>query len=488
MTDVADYVECLKLTLRENPKLLKRKTVKSSTSGEQMSARGQHSVARTGFLGNVATVLGGQAATVAVALLTEVCTARLVGPSARGQISLCMMAIACGTLIGGLGADIPIVIWTADRTKKVHGWLSAVLAWGSLGFAGAAGLWWMVFSRWHLASLRGVTPALAKIILLTIPFAILLSYITALLIGTERFRELAGVSLLRSVTCFLAFLALTVGVGRNAEAFLWGNLAGILLGGAGAGFLLRKVISESLRVPSPSDDLLKGLAVGLRGQVGNVAAFFNYRLDVFIVNYFLNPAQVGLYAIGVVVSEALWQIPQAVATTLFPRTARTINEGASNFTCLIIRQVCMVSLISAAAIGAVSSWAVPLVFGTQYSSSVPVIWWLLPGTVAMSMAKVAASDLAARSKTGYSSAFGLTAFVVTVILDLVLIPRMGIRGAALASSIAYFVNGALLLIALKHELKVRWLELLVPTVVELSAYKRAWTAVAMWSRAKRVGA
>src|SRR5262249_57858927 len=86
-----------------------------------------------------------------------------------------------------------------------------------------------------------------------------------------------------------------------------------------------------------------GLLTGLRGQAGNVAAFFNYRLDVFVVNYFLDAAHVGLYSLGVVISEGLWQIPAAAAVALFSRTARKVEEGGAEFTCQILPHVLLIS-------------------------------------------------------------------------------------------------------------------------------------------------
>jgi O-antigen/teichoic acid export membrane protein len=270
-------------------------------------------------------------------------------------------------------------------------------------------------------------------------------------------------------------------IGRSADAAIRGYFIGVILGLTFGLALLRGVFGRSWGKISVDGNLRAGFLAGLRGQIGNVAAFFNYRLDVFIVNYFLNPAQVGLYAIGVVTSEALWQVPAAAATALFPRTARTIQEGASEFTCLILRQVFFISCVSGAVLALISPMAVPLVFGARFKPSVAVIWWILPGTIAMSLAKVASSDLAARYKTGYSSSFGVVAFVTTVVLDFLLIPRMGIRGAALASSVAYTVNGALLLLAIRRELKVGWSEMLVPTRAELGQYKKAWLRFAVWS-------
>jgi O-antigen/teichoic acid export membrane protein len=270
-------------------------------------------------------------------------------------------------------------------------------------------------------------------------------------------------------------------IGRSADAAIRGYFIGVILGLTFGLALLRGVFGRSWGKISVDGNLRAGFLAGLRGQIGNVAAFFNYRLDVFIVNYFLNPAQVGLYAIGVVTSEALWQVPAAAATALFPRTARTIQEGASEFTCLILRQVFFISCVSGAVLALISPMAVPLVFGARFKPSVAVIWWILPGTIAMSLAKVASSDLAARYKTGYSSSFGVVAFVTTVVLDFLLIPRMGIRGAALASSVAYTVNGTLLLLAIRRELKVGWSEMLVPTRTELRQYKKAWLRFAVRS-------
>jgi O-antigen/teichoic acid export membrane protein len=430
-------------------------------------------------------VLGGQAASVLVALITEICFARLLGPAARGQISLCTMAVYLSVLVGGLGADIPIVIWVADGKRKMSQWLSAILLCGLTGCAAVILLWQLVYSHWHSSLLQGVTPSLFLIVLLTIPVAILFDYGIAVLTGAERFRQRAGVAVLDGVLSLFGFLALSVVAGRSAGAAMWGNLLGLVIGLGTCGLLLKPELANRLEKPAAGARLKAGLLAGLRGQIGNVAAFFNYRLDVFIVNYFLNPAHVGIYAVGVAVSEALWQIPQAAATALFPRTARTLDQGAAEFTCRIMRHVLLISCISALLLAMVSPFAVPLVFGARFAASVSVIWWILPGTVALALGKVVSSDLAGRHKTGYASAFGIVALCVTIALDLVLIPRLGIRGAAMASSAAYIVNAVLLLLALRRELRVEWAALLIPSASEFAQYKQLWTRTLMWLSTRR---
>jgi O-antigen/teichoic acid export membrane protein len=427
---------------------------------------------RPRFIANFALALGGQVAAIAIGLLTEVCFARLLGPAPRGQISLCTMAISFGALFGGLGGEVPIVILSASNTKKTSEWLSAVFLWGFVGCALAEVSWFLLERHWHSSSLQGITPALGTVILLSIPLAILFNYLLAFLGGQERFRERAILGCIEGAGTLAGFLFLAWLYARNANAAMWGNWLGLVVGLLAAVTLLRKTLLAGWSIPRANQEIRSVLLVGLYGNFGNITSFFNYRLDVFIVNYFLNPAQVGIYAVGVTVSESLWQIPQAVASALFPRSARTVENGATEFTCLILRQVLLISCFSGFLLAALAPIVMPLFFGARFAPSVPVIWWIIPGTIALALGKVAASDLAGRRKTFYTSIFGIVALVVTVALDLLLIPRMGIQGAALASSIAYAIYGALLVAALRHELKVTWRTLLVPPRVELARYKQ----------------
>lgn len=261
---------------------------------------------------------------------------------------------------------------------------------------------------------------------------------------------------------------------------LLGNLAGLIAGAAAAALLLGKSLRGMGGVSRAWKHVLPALSLGTRGQLGNLATFFNYRLDVFIVNAFLNPAQVGLYAVGVVVSEALWQVPNAAAVALLPRTARTLNGDSTLFTCSIVRQVLLIACGSGLLLALVSPLVIPLFFGAAFRESVSVIWWILPGTIALCVGKVISADLAGREKPQYSSIFALLSLAITVVLDVKLIPLMGIRGAALASSVAYFVDSLLLAIALRHELRVSWRFLLIPSRSEIVALRMAPLRLFSW--------
>lgn len=445
--------------------------------------------AHPGFLSNLTAVLGGQLACAIVAVLVQVCYARLLGPAGRGQLSLCFMVTAFGVLMGGLGAEYPLTIWTAGSREKAGEWFPAILWTEIAGSAIACCVWLLVYWKWSPAFLKGMTSGMALIALASIPLCILVNFLMAILTGFERFRLRSALALSNQVLALLGLLLLTYFFGAKPETALLGYQFGMLLCALLSAVILKDFLRNAWSVHVAADKVRSVLNLGLRGQLGNLATFFNYRLDVFIVNYFFNPTQVGLYAVGVLVAEGLWQIPQAAALALFPRTARTLNEGASAFTCLVIRHVLFIACVTGAAMALLSPWVIPLVFGARFSPSVPVIWWILPGTIALSVSKVICADLAGRGKPEFSSISAFLSLVVTVSLDLLLIPRMGINGAALASSAAYFVQTAVLAFFLKRQLQVPWKSFLVPTFAELAGYRQAWRRykARLWPAAASTG-
>jgi O-antigen/teichoic acid export membrane protein len=66
--------------------------------------------------------------------------------------------------------------------------------------------------------------------------------------------------------------------------------------------------------------------------------------------------------------------------------------------------------------------------------------------VALSYSKVLFSDLGGRGKPYYGTYASLASLVVTLGLDLVLIPRWGITGAAVGASLGYITNAVCALV------------------------------------------
>jgi O-antigen/teichoic acid export membrane protein len=202
-----------------------------------------------------------------------------------------------------------------------------------------------------------------------------------------------------------------------------------------------KELSKDVSVrPILNPGLLKeSVSLGFRAYLGNVVQFFNYRLDMFVVNYFVGVTNVGLYSIAVTGAELLWYIPQAVATILFPKTAATGAEEAKVFTPKVCRNTFLITLMAALGLSVVSKPLLIVIYGEAYAPSLIPLWLLMPGVVALSINKILCGDLAGRGLLQYGAYSSAISLVATVVCDLLLIPRWGIAGAAVASSISYCI-------------------------------------------------
>jgi len=95
------------------------------------------------------------------------------------------------------------------------------------------------------------------------------------------------------------------------------------------------------------------------------------------------------------------------------------------------------ALVSGVLLALMAPYVIVLFFGAAFAESTWAVWLLLPGIVTFSVARILSMYLLGRNRLKIDLFASLVGLVATLILDLILIPRYGFRGAAVASSIAY---------------------------------------------------
>jgi len=151
---------------------------------------------------------------------------------------------------------------------------------------------------------------------------------------------------------------------------------------------------------------------------------------------------VGWYFISVMIAERLLYLTHAAGVVLLPAAAR--YEGQRKKTPVIIRLNLLIIFLGALVLAAVSPFVIPAVLSPQYQNSVLPLIVYLPGVIAITLPKVLAADLAARGLPQYNFIVSAVNFTVNLVLNLLLIPRIGIIGAALSSTISYTIAAILI--------------------------------------------
>ena len=190
----------------------------------------------------------------------------------------------------------------------------------------------------------------------------------------------------------------------------------------------------------------KAIDYGWRQHLGAVIAFVNYRVDFFFVNLFIGAtvagaAQVGAYYVAIQLGEAMWIISKVVSTVLLPRLAELHDQETTRLqlTPLVCRLVVFLTFVAAVLVALIAR---PLmaVWGPKFAIAAYILMWMLPGIVMWSATRIIAYDFSARGRPELNSYLASVVCVLNIALNVVLIPRIGVLGGAISTTVAYTAN------------------------------------------------
>jgi len=316
--------------------------------------------------------------------------------------------------------------------------------------------------------LKGVPLPLLIVSLIFFLLGIYFSPLSILLGALQRFPQLAisgFISLIAKL--FFLFLFLIV-----LKMNVWGAMLpdwllfpiSLFLGF----YFLQDVLNISFFKPGFNKEILKSLLnYSWKTFIAGIFGRTTLRVDVFFLNYFFSPTVVGLYMTGVSYTEFIRLFPSAISTVLFPRTAAVEEGEAVRLTTLILRSFLLFLMPVAGLLLLLSSYIIPLLYGIKFVPSIKVVGYLLPGVIGNCYAGIFGSYLSGRGHPELTLYSIGPATLVTLVGDYLLIPAMGIKGAALVSSFAYCTNFFLLLYFFSTMTGARLKDIFIPKIEDI---------------------
>ena len=168
------------------------------------------------------------------------------------------------------------------------------------------------------------------------------------------------------------------------------------------------------------------------------------RGDYLLISAMLGSAQLGHYAMATAAAELLYIVPEAVTTPLMKRLLQQEKE-MSRLTPLALRLTSTIMFCACLSMAVIGEWLIVTLFGAEYQPAYPALLGLLPGLLGMSHVSILRLDLLGKERPGTVSWIMGIGAVLNLVLSLLLIPRFGILGAAVSSSVAYFSVAVMML-------------------------------------------
>jgi O-antigen/teichoic acid export membrane protein len=235
--------------------------------------------------------------------------------------------------------------------------------------------------------------------------------------------------------------------------------------------------------PTQAYSMREQWAFGFKNTLNAVIGYVNFRIDAYILAWFLGNKALGIYSLGIGIGELLWQVSRPVAAAAFARIGQSSQQEAAVLTARCVRHTLLMVAGASALLFFIGPWLVTFVYGQAFAAAGDVLRWLLPGIIGYCVMPLFGTFFTQQlGKPTVGLAVTTTTLVICASLAVILIPVWGLVGGAISTSFSYVVGGTIMCVLFSRANKMPIRYLVVPTRDDLGRYVQFARAVA--TRAK----
>lgn len=367
-------------------------------------------------------------------LITGPLLARTLDPSGRGAMAALLVPISLANLLFTLGLPESLTYHVARRRINRRAAIVVSLVGGALAGLVSTGVLWVI-TPMLLRNYPDQQTAF-RILSLTLPLSLTFAAGRGVVQGRRRF-ELVALERFTGVVLRLALLVLLVLVGLLTPlSAAWVTVLSAIVGSLS---LLPCFFGRSAPVDRPAGygTVSRFAATAAIATFGGVLLL---RLDQTLMTPLTTPEQLGFYAVAVSLAELPIALALAARDVVTTVAADTQDVGysamVSRRAVLIVVPLCLAGIVLAPI-------AIPLLFGEPFRPAVPITQILFVGTFVSTISLILSGGLLSAGHAALRSIVMTTGAVLTVPALLLLVPRWGGIGAAVATTTTYVVVGVL---------------------------------------------
>jgi len=373
-----------------------------------------------------------------------------------GIYSLIMLLLSLSRLIGGFGVKSSIIKYGAEENSSKRLFNHTILLTIILGLASALVLF--VLSPFIESFFDMELAHYVLLLSIALPFVFIYDSLLGILNGARRMNVYALGIVLQNLI-FAGFAIFSIINGGGLEEIILALVLSFIVSTVILGIYHTLSWGFSVSRETMVSDWKSLLSFGSKIFISNVVNLFNYQIDLILIGFFMMDSDVGIYSVAYVIVRFFWVIPQSIQTITYPATSEFWSKGRFRKA----KGMCIQSMKYSAVIlllGGMFAYLfgqdfIVLLFGSDYFDSYWPLLILLPGTVAIGVAKSIGSSLAGIGRPDISMNLSIVTATINTCLNFLLIPKMGIEGAAIATSFTLLFYAALVIFYTAKHLRFR---------------------------------
>jgi O-antigen/teichoic acid export membrane protein len=178
--------------------------------------------------------------------------------------------------------------------------------------------------------------------------------------------------------------------------------------------------------------------LGSAMQLGNIFQFFNYRVSYYFIEVLISRAAVGVYSVGVQLSESIWLIAKSIHMVQYTRISNEKDTAyATRLTLNLVKISFVLTFFCLILVMALVYPFFSLVFKPEFRQVPEIMFILAAGILTFAVSINLSPFFAGMGKPVHNTISAAIGLIFTFSLCILLIPRMGLAGAAVAATCSY---------------------------------------------------
>lgn len=174
-------------------------------------------------------------------------------------------------------------------------------------------------------------------------------------------------------------------------------------------------------------------------QLANFIQLGNRRFSFYVVKPYLGLSRLGIYNAAIQLAEGLKIISQSIAVVQYSRISNCHDERyAAELTVRLMKFTVFVTFVALCLLLVIPSEIFVRMFGTDFLDVKKVLFGLSPGILFLAMNAIYSPFFSGTGRPQHNTMGSGIGFMIFLALCFVLIPNLGIVGAAVTTSLSYF--------------------------------------------------
>lgn len=364
-----------------------------------------------------------------ITLIIVIINSNTVGSEGMGVISLIILSVSIFVLLSGFISGA--LIYFVPRENAFHLFLI------SYGWTILAAIFFYVFML-----LVPIVPEkyIIHAFLLSLIFAFS-SIHEKILIGKEKIITVNYISFIKIVLLIITLLVLYYTFSlKNVNSYV-----GALFVSYSAGYTLTLSAVFKFLKPEKLHNIkalfIKVFRLSGYNAAANIIQKLNYRLSYYLIEYFLGIKALGVFSVGVQVSESVLIIGRSISVVQYSKISNINDNKKSVFiTVSLVKVIFIISSVLIIFFSLLPDPFYKFIFSKDFENLNYIIMSLGLGIIALSCTTVISPFFAGTGNHLLNAKSAFVGFVVTIAGGLILIPELKIIGAGITATLSYITS------------------------------------------------